>query len=231
MRILAGTSGYSYAEWKGSFYPEDLASSEMLAHYATRLPAVEVNNTFYRVPKRDVVATWADETPEEFRFVLKATRRITHRKRLRACDEELAYMLEQFAPMGPRLGAVLFQLPPNMKQDLERLEAFLTLLPAGVPAAFEFRDESWFEEPTYALLRAKGCALVASDSEKEEARLVATASWTYVRLRREAYDEDELTGWAARLTAGDWSEAFVFFKHEDDATGPRVAARFLELSG
>ena len=229
MRVYAGTSGYSYKEWKGTFYPADLPGAGMLAHYAERLPAVEINNTFYRVPKRQVVEGWRAEVPAHFRFVLKATQRITHKKRLRDAGEELEYMLAQFAGMEERLGAVLYQLPPNAKQDLERLETFLALLPASPRSAFEFRHASWYDEATYELLRARNCALVASDSDEEGGVLVPTADWTYLRLRRESYAEDELAAWAERLRAGLWREAFVFFKHEDAGAGPRIAARFLEL--
>jgi uncharacterized protein YecE (DUF72 family) len=231
MRVHAGTSGYSYKEWKGAFYPEDLPAKAMLAYYAERLPAVEINNTFYRMPRAEVVAGWRDEVPEGFRFVLKANRRVTHLRRLRSAEEDLAFMLGQFGEMGERLGAILFQLPPNMKQDLERLEAFLPLLPEGTRAAFEFRHTSWFAEETYALLRTRGAALVASDVDGEEdAPLVATAPWTYLRLWRETYADEDLERWAARVRAGDWDDVFAFFKHEDEGSGPPAAQRFLELA-
>ena len=239
MRVYAGTSGYSYKEWKGAFYPEKLASSKMLAYYAERLSTVEINNTFYRVPKENVVRAWADEVPEGFRFVLKATRRITHRRRLKDAAKETEYMLGQFAAMSERLGAVLFQLPPSMKCDVPRLSGFLELLPDGTRAAFEFRHPTWFDQETYACLRSRNFALVISDSdpgEGEEAAasdepLVTTADWTYLRLRREAYTDAELEAWADRLHGAEVNEAFAFFKHEDDGTGPRAAARFLEVSG
>ncbi len=234
MRVFAGTSGYSYKEWKGGFYPADLATNAMLAHYASRLSSVEVNNTFYRVPKPDVVRGWRDEVPEDFRFALKATRRITHVRRLRAAEDETAFMLKQFGDMGERLGAILFQLPPNMKQDVGRLAAYLELLPEGTRAAFEFRHPSWNTEEARACLRARACALVVSDSDDDPAptgALPVTADWTYLRLRRAAYSDDELRAWGERLGACDVESAFAFFKHEDDGSGPRAAGRFLELVG
>ena len=229
MKVYAGTSGYSYKEWKGAFYPEKLPAKEMLGYYAGRLPAVEINNTFYRMPKTHVVEGWAAEVPESFRFSLKASMRITHRSRLKDAGESTEFMLGQFAAMGDRLGVILFQLPPNMKQDVERLVTFLELLPEDTRAAFEFRHDSWFEESTYDCLRARNCALVISEGEEEEREVVSTADWSYLRLRRSFYTDPELEEWAERIDAQDWNEAFVFFKHEDAGSGPRCAGQFLEL--
>ena len=229
MKLYAGTSGYSYKEWKGAFYPDDLAADEMLSFYADKLPAVEINNTFYRMPKTSVVETWAGRVPAGFRFVLKASRRITHFKRLKEAHEELEFMLGQFAVLGERLGAVLFQLPPKLKKDVPRLASFLELLPDGTRAAFEFRDPSWLDEEVHERLRERGCALVGSDTDDApDPPVVRTADWGYLRLRRAEYGPEQLAAWADRIREQDWSEAFVFFKHEDAGAGPRLAGSFLE---
>jgi len=229
MKLYTGTSGYSYKEWKGAFYPEDLKNDAMLGFYAGRLPAVEINNTFYRMPRTNVIESWASQVPEDFRFVLKATRRITHFKRLKEPTKELEFMLGQFALLGERLGPILFQLPPNMKQDVPRLEAFLELLPDGTRAAFEFRNETWFDDATYEALKKKDYALVASDTDDEpDPPVVESTDWGYFRLRRAEYEPAKLTEWSARIRATGWKEAFVFFKHEDDGAGPALAASFAE---
>jgi uncharacterized protein YecE (DUF72 family) len=229
MQVLAGTSGFSYKEWKGRFYPEGLPNHEMLAYYSGRLPSVEINNTFYRLPRESVLQGWAEQVPADFKFVIKASRRITHFKRLKGAEEETGYLLRTVSVLGDRLGAVLFQLPPNMKQDLERLDAFLSGLGDPGRTAFEFRHPSWFEEGTYGCLRAHGAALCAADTDEEEAEIVQTAPWGYIRLRRVDYGEAALAEWATRVGDTGWERAFVFFKHEDDAAGPEMAERFLEL--
>ncbi len=228
MRLRAGTSGYSYKEWKGPFYPEKLPAKEMLGYYAERLPAVEINNTFYRLPKTSVLETWAAQVPEDFRFVLKASRRITHFKRLKEAGDETAYLLRTVAVLGDRLGALLFQLPPNLACDLERFDSFLTLLPEGGRIAFEFRHPSWLEEPGVSdRLRDHGAALVAvDDAEAPLEELVETADWGYLRLRGEGYGAEELAAWQTRIRATRWGEAFVFFKHEDAGAGPKLARAF-----
>jgi uncharacterized protein YecE (DUF72 family) len=231
MEILAGTSGYSYKEWLGSFYPPKLPAAKMLGHYAGRLPTVEINNTFYQMPKAALLDSWMAQVPESFRFSVKASRRITHIKRLADVGTETGYFLETVARLGPRLGAVLFQLPPYQRRDLARLGDFLAQLPAGTPAALEFRNASWFDDEVYALLAQRGCALCASDTEETgEPPLPETAPMAYLRLRRQDYDDAALAHWLGRLRAGRWERAFVYFKHEDEATGPRLAARFLELA-
>jgi uncharacterized protein YecE (DUF72 family) len=232
MHLAVGTSGFSYDAWKGSFYPDGLPAKERLAYYALRLPAVEINNTFYRMPRASVLEGWAAAVPESFRFALKVSRKITHFKRLKATEEELAYLLETVKSLGEQLGVLLFQLPPNLKADLERLEAFLSGLPAEVPAAFEFRHPSWEEAGVADTLRAHGAALVCTDTDEdsEPPTPVSTASWGYLRLRRSEYTPEQLTAWAARLTATGWDRAFVFFKHE--VVGPALAEALLqELSG
>jgi uncharacterized protein YecE (DUF72 family) len=224
MRVLAGTSGFSYKEWKGSFYPEDLPASEMLRFYASRLPAVEINNTFYRMPKPALLEGWAAQVPEDFRFVLKASQRITHRKRLKEAGEEVAYFFGVAAALGSRLGPTLFQLPPNLKKDLPRLEAFLALLPEGARAAFEFRHASWFEGDVFAALRAHGAALCVAEDEGLATPLEATCGWGYLRLRRQDYSGADVAAWAEKIRGQSWGEAFVFFKHEEAGSGPALAA-------
>jgi uncharacterized protein YecE (DUF72 family) len=231
MNLHVGTSGYSYKEWKGNFYPEDLPAKEMLSYYSRRLPAVEINNTFYRLPQPGMIENWKAQVPAQFRFSIKATQRITHIKRLKNCADETKYLLETAALLEERLGVVLFQLPPNSKKDAERLKDFLTLLPADTRAAFEFRHESWFDGEVFELLRKKDSALVISDTdEKPLTEIINTATWGYLRLRRTVYDENDLTEWMKRVQNQKWKDTFVFFKHEDDGVGPKLAAQFLELS-
>jgi uncharacterized protein YecE (DUF72 family) len=234
MRVLVGTSGYSYKEWKGSFYPEDIKSEGMLRYYAERLPTVEINNTFYRMPTKALVEKWAQEVPESFTFVLKVSQRVTHQKRLRDAGDDVAYFFETAGELGARLGPALFQLPPNLKKDAERLRDFLAILPEGRPAAFEFRHESWFDDEIYDALRARGAALCAADTDEsgdEGAPIVPTAGWGYLRLRRADYSDADLAAWADRVRAQGWDRAFVFFKHEDAGKGPALAARFRDLMG
>jgi uncharacterized protein YecE (DUF72 family) len=229
--LRAGTSGWSYDAWKGPFYPPDLTAGAMLRFYAEKLPAVEVNNTFYRMPKPAVLEGWASQTPASFRFALKASRRITHLKRLREVEDETAYLLRTAAALGERLGALLFQLPPNLKLDLARLDAFLALLPEATRAAFEFRHPSWSDGAVLSRLRARGFAFVVADVNDAPApECVATAPWIYLRLRRAGYARDDLATWLERVRASGASEAFVFFKHEDEGAAARMAAELLELA-
>lgn len=232
MDLWAGTSGFAYRAWKGSFYPEDLSDDQMLSHYAQRLPAVEINQTFYRMPREDVLERWAGRVPEGFRFALKASRRITHHKRLAGAEDDVGYFVRTASRLGPRAGALLYQLPPSQRLDLARLEAFLDVLPNPGRSAFEFRHPSWHDETVWKALRARGAAWCVADmDEGPEAELVSTADWGYLRLRREDYDEAALARWAGRVREAGWREAFVFFKHEDAAVGPKLAALFLELAG
>jgi uncharacterized protein YecE (DUF72 family) len=228
MQVLAGTSGYSYKEWKGSFYPEDLPASRMLAYYAGRLPTVEINNTFYRMPSRKVVQGWAAQVPPSFSFVLKASNRITHKKRLADAGEELAYLIEVAGELGRNVGPMLFQLPPFLRKDLDRLQGFLALLPEGFRCGLEFRHASWFDEEVYGALRARNAALVVSEGDgPPEPPLVPTADYGYLRLRKARYAPEEIEAWAARVLAQPWRTCHVFFKHEDEGTGPKAAAAFL----
>jgi uncharacterized protein YecE (DUF72 family) len=233
MNILVGTSGWSYKEWKGSFYPPKLPAEEMLRFYAGRFPAVEVNNSFYRIPAERVLAGWADQVPESFRFVLKASRRVTHNNRLTDTDGSLTYFLRAINPLGARLGPTLFQLPPTFKKDIDRLRNFLAMLPRHWVAALEFRHPSWFVDEVYDLLRGRDVALVAVDEDEADGTgspLVPTASWGYLRLRRLNYDAPRLHDWANRIKGTGWKEAYVFLKHEDGSpAGPAAAAQMGEI--
>jgi uncharacterized protein YecE (DUF72 family) len=232
MRFFVGTSGFAYKEWKGPFYPADLPDAQMLRHYAGRLPAVEINNTFYRMPRESVVLGWADDVPESFRFVFKASQKITHFGRLKNVASELEYFLRVSQALGSRRGPTLFQLPPNFKKDLPRLTDFLALLPDGWPAAFEFRHASWFADDVYAALRRRNAALCIADTGADgDAPFVATADWGYLRLRREEYTAADLDEWTGKVRAAPWAAAHVFFKHEDAGTGPRLAEDMLRRLG
>ncbi|MBI2826150.1 MAG: DUF72 domain-containing protein [Planctomycetia bacterium] len=232
MRFFVGTSGYSYKEWKGSFYPEKLPQNQMLSYYGQRFSTVEINNTFYRMPKASVLESWAGQVPEGFRFVLKASQRITHHRRLKDAVDETDYLLRTARVLERRLGPLLFQLPPDFKKDLPRLEAFLGLIDVETQAAFEFRHESWFDDEVFDCLRKNSCALCIGDvDDTPSSDLVKTAGFGYVRLRREAYNDQDLGEWIKRLRSEGWDEAYVFFKHEDAGAGPKLAARFLELAG
>jgi uncharacterized protein YecE (DUF72 family) len=230
-RLLAGASGYSFKEWKGNFYPEKIKPEEMLAYYAERLPTVEINNTFYRMPKTTVLENWAGSTPEGFRFAIKASRRITHMARIKAesAAEPLAFLYRNLASLGAKRGAVLFQLPPNLKKDLPRLTEFLSLLPGDHCAAFEFRNESWFADDVYDALKGAGAALCLSEREDNAPPpLVETAPLGYVRLRLETYSDDDLEQWARRLEATSWSEIYVYFMHEP--TAPAYAKTLMRFA-
>ncbi len=231
MKFFVGASGFSYKEWKGSFYPEKLPQKEMLRYYSERFSLVEMNNTFYRMPTEGVLAGWAAQVPQAFRFALKAPQIITHRKRLKEAQRETERFLEVAAELGVRLGPLLFQLPPNMKRDLDRLDAFLELLADRTATAFEFRHDSWLVDDVFDRLRAHSCALCVVDSEDLPlADLINTAGWGYMRLRRENYSDANLREWIAKCRAQGWSQAYVLFKHEDTGSAPRFAQRFLELA-
>jgi uncharacterized protein YecE (DUF72 family) len=231
MKLWAGASGYAFKEWKGSFYPEKIAPESMLAWYAERLPAVEINNTFYQMPKVAVLEHWADATPEHFRFAIKSPRRITHDARLKADEaaDSVAYLYKNLATLGAKRGPVLFQLPPFLKKDVPRLRDFLQLLPDGHRAAFEFRNDTWFDDDVYAALQTAGASLALSEREgsQEPPPLVETAPWGYVRLRLENYSEADLEAWTRRLAATQWEEIHVYFMHEP--TAPGYAASLLRL--
>jgi len=230
-RLIAGASGYAFKEWKGGFYPDKIKPEDMLAYYAGRLPTVEINNTFYRMPGVEMLQAWVAATPERFRFAIKASRRITHIARLKveSAADSVAFLYRNLAALGEKRGPVLFQLPPNLKKDLPRLEAFLGLLPAEHRAAFEFRNESWFADDVYAALESAGASLCLSEREDNAPPpLVETASWGYVRLRLETYADDELRAWARRLEATTWRPIHVYFMHEP--TAPAYARTLMQFA-
>jgi uncharacterized protein YecE (DUF72 family) len=233
MKLWAGASGYAYKEWQGSFYPEKIQPEAMLAWYAERLPTVEINNTFYRMPKAEVLGQWAQATPEAFRFAIKASRRITHDARLAAdaAADAVAYLYKNLAALGDKRGPVLFQLPPFLKKDLPRLNDFLQLLPEGHRAAVEFRHASWFDDDVYAALHARGASLCLSEREDQTPPpLVQTAPWGYLRLRLEDYAEADLAQWVQRLAATQWQEVHVYFMHEPTAPGYAATLRRLHAA-
>ena len=232
MKLHVGTSGYSYKEWKGNFYPDDLSAKKMLGYYGERLDTVEINNTFYRLPKASVLEGWSSQVPVDFLFSIKASRRITHFTRMKPeAREPTEYLLSTLETLGDRLGAILFQLPPNLKKDVDRLAGFLEMLPDATPAAFEFRHESWKDDEVHSLLRARRMALVCADTEdgEEDEPIVETGKWGYLRLRRPGYGEKDLKRWAERLHQTSWERVFVFFKHEDAGAGPRMAREFRDI--
>lgn len=231
MKLHVGTSGFSYKEWKGSFYPEKLPAKEMLRYYGERFGTVEINNTFYRIPKTAVVEAWASEVPPDFRFVLKASQRITHILRLKEVAEPVSIFLKVAGALKERLGPLLFQLPPNMKKDLERLHGLLALLPKESRTTLEFRHASWFDDEVFALLREHQATLCIAEAEGDLAvPFVSTANWGYLRLRLPEYSDADLQTWLEQIRAQAWQEAYVFFKHEDEGKGPKFAKRFLELA-
>jgi uncharacterized protein YecE (DUF72 family) len=230
-RVFAGASGYSFKEWKGGFYPEKIKPEDMLAWYAQRLPTVEINNTFYQMPKASVLEHWAEVVPDGFRFAIKAPRRITHDARLKAdaAADSVAYLYRMLEALGDKRGPVLYQLPPFMKKDLPRLHDFLQLLPAGHRAAFEFRNASWFDDDVYAALQTAGAALCLSEREDDAPPpLVETAAWGYLRLRLEDYRDADLALWAERIGATAWTDVHAYFMHEP--TAPAYAHALLQAT-
>ena len=228
MQLLIGTSGFSYKAWRGGFYPEKLPEAKMLAFYAGIFQAVEINNSFYRMPTPELLGKWAAETPEGFQFALKSPKRITHDKRLADVAGEVDRLSAAARSLGSKLGPVLFQLPPNMKKDVPRLDAFLTALPGDVGAAVEFRHESWFADDVYACLRARNAALCIADAEDLTTPVEATTGWGYLRLRREDYDQAAVGRWGEIIAARPWTKAYVFFKHEDTGKGPVAAEQLIK---
>jgi uncharacterized protein YecE (DUF72 family) len=220
-----GTSGYNYEAWRGSFYPEDLSAKKMLAYYAERFSAVEINYTFYRKPTEKILQNWAAQVPPGFQFVLKVWQRITHQKRLRDCIDLVSQFTDVARTLGPRLGPLLYQLPPNLKFDIQLLRDFLGSLPRDLRAAFEFRHQSWFNDETWLALSDFAAAVCIAETDELATPPVFTAPFAYFRLRRLDYDEDALRKWAALVP----KEAYIFFKHEDEARGPAYARQFLPL--
>ena len=233
MNFWIGTSGYNYPEWKGSFYPEKLPSAKMLPYYAGRFSTVEINYTFYRAPNEKIVDGWNKATPEDFKLTLKAPRRITHDRRLRDCGDLVRQFLETAATLGPKLGALLFQLPPNLKKDAPLLDAFLDTFPPRVCAAFEFRHESWLDDEIYERLRRRNLALCVADSERLSTPVIVTADYAYFRLRDEGYTPDDIARWGdvMRETTSACREVFVYFKHEEEGKGPEFAKLLMQHLG
>src|SRR5262245_25877116 len=218
--MLTGTSGYSYKEWIGAFYPEKMKAAGMLRFYAERFPTVEINNTFYRMPNEELLERWAQEVPESFAFTLKAPQRITHLKRLKGVEADVAEFTRRAALLGPRLGMLLFQMPPSLRKDLPRLSAFLAALPPGTlppgtRVALEFRHDSWHDDEVYAALRGAGAALCVAETDEGCTPFICTSDDVYLRLRRTSYGEGDLRAWADRLASQPLARAWVYFKHED----------------
>ena len=233
MRLIAGTSGYAFKEWKGSFYPSELKDDAMLGFYASRFPTVEINNTFYRLPKEGVLQSWAGQVPEPFTFAIKASQRITHFARLKPeCASAVEFLLKNTSTLGDRLGPILFQLPPNLKKDVDRLRAFLDTLPRDRRFTIEFREPSWFDDDVYELLRQRDVAMCIIDQPEFSSPFVATSTWGYVRLHRFDYDASALTEWASRIQGQGWEEAYVYFKHDEGiGSGPPAVDAFLSQWG
>ncbi len=231
--IWVGTSGYNYPEWKGSFYPSDLPAAKMLPYYAARFPTVEINYTFYRMPNEKLVSGWAGQTPDPYRLTLKAPRRITHDSRLKNTGDLVSGFCRVAAALGPKLGALLFQLPPNLKKDLAVFDAFLADFPPRVCAAFEFRHPSWFDDEVFERLSARNLALCVSDSEKLSAPVQVTADYAYFRLRDEGYTRDDIVQWAATIKekTSSCKDVFVYFKHEEEGKGPEFAQLLIQHLG
>jgi uncharacterized protein YecE (DUF72 family) len=223
--IWVGTSGYNYPEWKGSFYPADLAAAKMLPYYAARFPTVEINYTFYRMPTEKLVAGWAAQTPSPYKLTLKAPRRITHDSRLRNCGDLVKSFCAAAGTLGDKLGALLFQLPPNLKKDVAVFDAFLDELPPKVCGAFEFRHASWLDDEIFERLARRNLALCVADSEKMSTPVVIGADYAYFRLRDEGYTRDDIVRWADRIARDTAScrDVFVYFKHEEEGKGPEFA--------
>jgi len=231
MRVRVGTSGYSYKEWKGTFYPEGLPAAKMLSFYAERFDSVEINNTFYRMPDAKTVGNWSQQVPDGFTFVLKAPQRITHQKGLAGAKADVAHFFKVAETLGGKLGPVRFLLPPAVKKDAAMLRDFLAALPPARKVAFDFRHDSWCDDEIYELLRGRDAALCLADTDETpnpDALVIPTATWGYVRLRRTEYSEDDLAAWARRVEGEAWEDAYVFFKHEDEGRGPRFAVAFRE---
>jgi uncharacterized protein YecE (DUF72 family) len=230
--VLVGTSGWSFKEWKGSFYPKDLPDDDQLGHYASRFPTVEINNTFYRMPRESVLHDWRSKVPESFRFAIKASQRITHFGRLKDVEDSVSYFTRVTSELGERRGPTLFQLPPNLKKDVPRLAAFLELLPKRWMTAVEFRHSSWFDEETYEALRSKNCAMVIADHDDFLTPAIATADWGYARLHKTTYSAAELADWSAKLARFGFQQLYVYFKHDEaEGSGPDGALAFTALIG
>jgi uncharacterized protein YecE (DUF72 family) len=227
--IHAGTSGFSYPEWKGSFYPEKLPQKGFLEHYAGVFDTVEINNTFYRFPRSNLLEGWRDGTPDGFTFAVKANQGITHRGRLRDVEELTRDFVERCKLLKDKLGPILFQLPPNFKRDDERLADFLDILDPRMRFAFEFRHASWFDDAVYTTLADSGAALCISEGDKLDTPRIATGKFVYARLRKEEYSDQELTDWYAWMNgqAKEGLDVFAYLKHDEEGESPEYALRLL----
>jgi len=226
MKLVTGTSGYAYPQWRGRFYPDELPDDEMLSFYAAKLPTVEINNTFYRMPKTSVLETWAQKVPASFVFVIKASQRISHKGKLAPPEayDSMQYLWKQLASLGDKLGPVLIQTPPWLKRDAGLLREFLSAcVPADKRVALELASSSWDTDEIDAICAERGIARVIADKDDGTARAVRTAPWLYARLRKDEYAPAEQDAWLDRLAALGADEAFVFFKHEDTARGAELA--------
>jgi uncharacterized protein YecE (DUF72 family) len=228
--LWTGTSGFSYDEWRPTFYPAEVKKAGMLSFYASRLPAVELNNTFYRMPSPALTGKWAAEVPEGFRFALKASQRITWTQKLRDCEELLERLFTATSALGDKLGCVFYQLPKWVRKDVPLLRDFLARQRPGVPIAFEFAHASWLEDDAIQALAERDAAVVLSDKDDAETpALIDTGTWGYLRLRRAEYGDDDLRRWHERIAERSWQQCFLFFKHEDSCAGPALAQRFVAL--
>ena len=229
MELQAGTSGYSFKEWLGKFYPEHLPADAMLHYYATQLPTVEINTSFYGMPRRSSLTNWAEQVPENFTVALKASQKITHKLRLRDAEDTTLELLRRAELLGPKLACVLFLIPPYLKKDLPRLRDFLAIFPPGTRAAFEFRSSTWQDDEVHALLREHGAMLCVADKDEGDTPFVITGQDAYVRLRRTHYDDAALQDWVKRIAAQSCRCTYVYFMHEDEALGAVFAKRMMEL--
>lgn len=228
MKLLVGTSGFAFKEWKGVFYPKATKDDAMLGFYSSRYPTVEINNTFYKLPRERLLTSWASQVPDGFTFAIKASRSITHFARLKPESARLlGFLVDNTATLGSRLGPILFQCPADFTKDIERLRAFLAMLPSGRRFSMEFRHDSWFDDAVFAELRARDVALCVSEQDDFRSAKVSTASWGYLRLHRFDYTPPALAEWRAFVAAQPWSEAYVYFKHEHaDGSGPPAVEAF-----
>jgi len=225
-----GTSGFAYKEWKPTFYPPDVPAKNFLTYYASQFSSVEIDSTFYRMPRENVIEAWKQSTPEDFRFALKASQRITHWQRLTVPSDALDYWLKAIQGMSERLGIALYQLPPFFRADFDRLAAFLDALPTGMASAMEFRHASWFVDDCYRLLERHNVALCIHDANETTTPIRLTAPVTYVRLRRDEYSDERRAEWTARIRGwvNDGVEVFAYIKHEGNPDAPLIARQFAE---
>jgi uncharacterized protein YecE (DUF72 family) len=228
-RAYVGTSGFAYKEWRPSFYPDKTPEKQFLPYYASKLEAVEIDYTFYRMPSGSTLDGWVAATPDGFKFTIKASQKITHFERLKVPSASLDYLVGVVPRLGDRLGAMLWQLPPNFKVNVERLEAFLAQLPTTLPSVFEFRNEGWFVPEVYRLLEKNNVGLCINDSDEGCTPIERTAPLVYLRLRRSAYSDADRAMWSQRIRA--WAndgDVLAFVKHEENPDAPRIALEFAE---